>query len=82
MVRLDYSTQRHAKQANPSPRNLLKKGQVYFGRFLSGKTRRGTRHITVVGRAAFMQLALRIPDIHKTLAPYPDIKIEFIGAGE
>lgn len=29
-----------------------------------------------------MQLALRIPDIHKTRAPYPDIKIEFIGAGE
>ena len=29
-----------------------------------------------------MQLALRIPGIHKTLAPYPDIKIEFIGAGE
>lgn len=29
-----------------------------------------------------MQLALRIPDIHKTLAPYPDIKNEFIGAGE
>lgn len=29
-----------------------------------------------------MQLALRIPGTHKTLAPYPDIKIEFIGAGE
>lgn len=29
-----------------------------------------------------MQLALRIPGNHKTLAPYPDIKIEFIGAGE
>lgn len=29
-----------------------------------------------------MQLALRIPGIHKTLAPYPDIKIEFIGTGE
>lgn len=29
-----------------------------------------------------MRLALRIPGIHKTLAPYPDIKIEFIGAGE
>lgn len=43
---------------------------------------RGARHITVVGRAAFMQLTLRVLGIHKALALHPDIKIEVIDAGE
>ena len=36
---------------------------------------RGAHHITVVGRAAFMQLTLRVLGIHKALALHPDIKI-------
>lgn len=43
---------------------------------------RGAHHITVVGRAAFMQLTLRVLGIHKALALHPDIKIEVIDAGE
>lgn len=43
---------------------------------------RGARHITVVGRAAFMQLTLRVLGIHKALVLHPDIKIEVIDAGE
>ena len=43
---------------------------------------RGARHIVVVGRAAFMQLTLRVLGIHKALALHPDIKIEVIDAGE
>lgn len=43
---------------------------------------RGARHIAVVGRAAFMQLTLRVLGIHKALALHPDIKIEVIDAGE
>ena len=43
---------------------------------------RGARHITVVGRSAFMQLTLRVLGIHKALALHPDIKIEVIDAGE
>ena len=43
---------------------------------------RGAQHITVVGRAAFMQLTLRVLGIHKALALHPDIKIEVIDAGE
>lgn len=42
----------------------------------------GARHIIVVGRAAFMQLTLRVLGIHKALALHPDIKIEVIDAGE
>ena len=43
---------------------------------------RGAHHIVVVGRAAFMQLTLRVLGIHKALALHPDIKIEVIDAGE
>ena len=42
---------------------------------------RGAHHIVVVGRAAFMQLTLRVLGIHKALALHPDIKIEVIDAG-
>ena len=43
---------------------------------------RGARHIVVVGRAAFMQLTLRVLGIHRALAARPDIKIEVVDAGE
>ncbi len=43
---------------------------------------RGATHIAVVGRAAFMQLTLRVLGIHRALAARPDIKIEVIDAGE
>ena len=43
---------------------------------------RGATHIAVVGRAAFMQLTLRVLGIHKALALHRDIKTEVIDAGE
>ena len=42
----------------------------------------GAKRIAVIGRAAFMQLTLRVVGIHKALAARPDIKIEVIDAGE
>lgn len=43
---------------------------------------RGATHIAVVGRAAFMQLTLRVLGIHKALALHRGIKTEVIDAGE
>ena len=43
---------------------------------------RGATSVAVVGRAAFMQLTLRVLGIHRALAARPDIKIEVIDAGE
>ena len=43
---------------------------------------RGATSVAVVGRAAFMQLALRVLGIHRAFAAHPDIKVEVIDAGE
>ena len=43
---------------------------------------RGATRIAVIGRAAFMQLNLRVLGIRRALAAHPDIELEVIDAGE
>ena len=42
----------------------------------------GATHVVVIGRAAFMQLNLRVEGVRMALAHHPDIKLEIIDAGE